>query len=1610
MKKIFHNMIANKLMLGLLGLVLSVFVASVITTEGSQVLAAETYNDDTYKDFLVVDYTKEVAKTIIGQKLPNQPEKSGCEDWLFAGWYSDEVCTTPIRTVDEATDTCYAKFVPTDVLSVKCQPSKNLSEIVKAKDGTTNLRFVTSVDTDQYLNVGFDISRTGGAGYKPYALEATKEAYKRIVANATTDIYKYSPKVIDTKSEAFVTCTIKNIPYKYFEDTLFMAKPYWTTLDGMKVYGVTRYVKVSDAYNSVVNIPVQVTPASQGTYTSDKFAVTKAGASIDSTINVYYNANENYAAVAVSGQTGLDSATQYAVTHNGTTTTYIQRNLATEYTGSNADTSWYNIDTTAKEFVITTNADMYGFAQVVNNGITFEDVKVYLVSDVALNVGLAKETGWSTTDENGVAIDGATEYIWTPIGYNDSNIFRGIFDGQNHKISGVNGVQEEGADTVTYMGLFGIFKSATIKNIQLTNSYFASTGNASGSIVGRGEGNLEAVYSEAILNCTTGVAGGIVGLYQTGNTSTYQKCWFAGKIVTKKLPTGGIVGKVSQGTLNVKNCLYTGNIRIDETITNNDTSVGIGGIVGYLYRRGTSYTVTLNIDRCLNDGTILLGSNEDGSAAALGRFAARIVGHNRETSTGTLNVTNTYYTKRGLKGDFAWYYDGSKSVRNSTDGVTMLDRANITVSDSISEENVKATLGGLDFNNIWTIGEDGTPALKFYVESIDPELIATAWYYKDGVIRTRADLLGLSALSQTQSIDKNITLAADIDLNPGWTASETSGRPDIVWSPVGNEQYPFTGTFNANGHIISGIYIDDAIEYMGFFGVTGDSSEIKNLRIENSYFNQQATEGNGYVGSVAGELRGSMTNVYSNAIVKSNYEQIAGMVARLNANTSPVNITDCWFDGTVIGGTSGRYLGGIVSMIVDGTCNFENVLFTGVIDSDYRGSEQVTIGGIVADGMSETEKIAFESIISAGKIIGNHNHRAVHAIFGNVRTGILNNGTTSAIAHLPEVALSNVFASRTCYPTAYSHASATTGILIDENSEKVAITSQVTVTGQVMFTTGDDRLLGYIPQTIHLTDTDTDVTSVLGFYENGDWSLRKDGVPIPTALTDLVDTEISDVDYLSETDEKYQSIEGYLTKQIRLDWFGGSIDDLVAYGAGNYLTSYTNIDKTKYTDYLTKISANNRKFKEYTNTSTDAMELDGVYSAVYKREDIEWVLNITYVEKISTIYISVNTDLNSISSHLKPVTTSGTAPISFSMLEMQNSEKLGNSFVFQLPDGHFIVNDGGKRDDATYLLNYLKALAGTSNGEQNPVYIDAWIVTHYHSDHCGAMANLTADGKVFIEAVYACEPSMYGLTAEENVYGNVNAALKGITKFTKRDGTRPDFYQLHMGQRFYFNGITMDVIDTQEQNLEGKLTNKPSADKFNSTSTSCIYTFEDANDTTQRVIIGGDANNANMTYIMGAFGDGQGKSNTLSDINVYVAFHHGLNTTCTRVSGDYKVDGEGYRYRRIGTTDWADFLLNNITGGQFDIVLFPNTIVESASPRVDANGEKWYLTSTGLKDFSYNIGDMNQYFIDNTVEKRHYTYGTGDSTGESHGTVMITFDGNNQSTLYVQGSFTEAIE
>ena len=73
------------------------------------------------------------------------------------------------------------------------------------------------------------------------------------------------------------------------------------------------------------------------------------------------------------------------------------------------------------------------------------------------------------------------------------------------------------------------------------------------------------------------------------------------------------------------------------------------------------------------------------------------------------------------------------------------------------------------------------------------------------------------------------------------------------WTPIGTSSNPFAGNFNGKGNTISGLYYKGDGTYLGLFAITGNTAEVKDLMIANSYFESTAT-GNVYIGSVADYL------------------------------------------------------------------------------------------------------------------------------------------------------------------------------------------------------------------------------------------------------------------------------------------------------------------------------------------------------------------------------------------------------------------------------------------------------------------------------------------------------------------------------------------------------------------------------------------------------------------------------------------------------------------------------------------------------------------------------------------------------------------------------------
>lgn len=178
------------------------------------------------------------------------------KDFVFGGWYTKKGDTyEPLTEAGAATAaSAYAKFVPAYVLSVKAQNAENTTEEMT---GTTSTRIITSVDSKNYQKVGFEIYLgNGGTQLKDdgEALE-TSRVYAGIKIG--TSIKKTATEIFGTASKHVAVWELTDI-MRENHNKIICVRPYWKTMDGTTVYGLTKYVHIEDDYKNYISVPVNL--------------------------------------------------------------------------------------------------------------------------------------------------------------------------------------------------------------------------------------------------------------------------------------------------------------------------------------------------------------------------------------------------------------------------------------------------------------------------------------------------------------------------------------------------------------------------------------------------------------------------------------------------------------------------------------------------------------------------------------------------------------------------------------------------------------------------------------------------------------------------------------------------------------------------------------------------------------------------------------------------------------------------------------------------------------------------------------------------------------------------------------------------------------------------------------------------------------------------------------------------------------------------------------------------------------------------------------------------------------------------------------------------------
>ena len=205
-------------------------------------------------EYELVKYSADEVKGFIDGGQYSYP--TDVEDYLFAGWYKNEQYKDSQNAITASADVpnegAYALFVPSHVLDVKAQISGNLLDENQTNDATGSIRFVTTVDSLNYLQAGFKVSYDkDGDGVPANITKVSNKVYKKLYAvNATSGkTLEYEPTEFCNASKYFKACTVVDVAEEYY-GVDFTVTPFWVTPDGSEVTGITAVKSLNDGIHS----------------------------------------------------------------------------------------------------------------------------------------------------------------------------------------------------------------------------------------------------------------------------------------------------------------------------------------------------------------------------------------------------------------------------------------------------------------------------------------------------------------------------------------------------------------------------------------------------------------------------------------------------------------------------------------------------------------------------------------------------------------------------------------------------------------------------------------------------------------------------------------------------------------------------------------------------------------------------------------------------------------------------------------------------------------------------------------------------------------------------------------------------------------------------------------------------------------------------------------------------------------------------------------------------------------------------------------------------------------------------------------------------------------
>lgn len=528
--------------------------------------------------------------------------------------------------------------------------------------------------------------------------------------------------------------------------------------------------------------------------------------------------------------------------------------------------------------------------------------------------------------------------------------------------------------------------------------------DAVGGILGRGTANIYRCTNYIDIKGTGKGVGGIVG---SGTNCTISNCVHYGAIQGSSR-VGGIIGE-SFGTLIIRNCIMTGGYMSQKD--NGAESTACGLLFGWCRPVGADRFVS--ITGCAINGTAHLDNkftvprdndyygmviNDSGSEVTLGevtsyteedlqsgKAAFELQGSQHGTQWGMLLGSDVYplpMTKNQV------YLD---RVKNCLGEISVLGYTNVS--------SAPRELGHEYHNGICELCTASNP------------VSAEGGVY---LIYNAGHLLSFARdFSEGKLTSHDLRLMADIDLST-WChpAQPLAGLEERSWQPIGyvpgdrsyNETHSYTGTFDGNGHSISGLYIGSPTGKMKHYGlvasaggasfkdltISGDISglhEIANLelgmlvgRATNVDFQNITTEG--YIefteeglryGNIGGLVGFIMSEIPSNhlAYIKNchNYVHISDAYLRtiggIVGRAESTGIENCSNHGNL---TGQYHIGGIVCELYVAP-SIESTSLVNLVNYGTIRAQQLSSSGIVGSIAARDGTVVLRNLLNCGDVL-----------------------------------------------------------------------------------------------------------------------------------------------------------------------------------------------------------------------------------------------------------------------------------------------------------------------------------------------------------------------------------------------------------------------------------------------------------------------------------------------------------------------------------------------------------------------------------------------------------------------------------------------------------------